>query len=132
MSIDTSVENDSAVQVVEVVEQAESIEVVASAVKPSRRVSRTVRAAEASKSTDDASRQVDAPAVKTPTKKTAVGLSFDALRKLAVHAIAEGKSQSEVVEALIQTHLKKHWIATRKSVAANSADQATLEVSEAA
>ena len=116
----------------EVVEVDQPAEVVASSGKTSRRVARVVKAAQSSKSTDDASRPADAKAKKaekTPTTKTAVGLTADSLRRLAVTALAEGKTNSEVVEELIQKHLRRHVLYTRP---VDSDDQATPVTSAAA
>lgn len=45
--------------------------------------------------------------------KTAVYLSPDLLRSLGVACLVEGKSQSEIIEALIKPHLKPYGTSIR-------------------
>ena len=122
MSIDTS-EN---VQVAESVQVVESVETT---VRPRRQAARVARTIKAGKSTEATGRPEAAVAEKIPTTKTAVGLTADSLRRLAVTALAEGKTNSQVVEELIQKHLRRHVLYTRP---ADSTGEATQAVSEAA
>lgn len=68
-----------------------------------------------------------------PSKiKTAVHLSAESFRRLGVFAVMESKTQSEVVEMLIQEGLKRYRVQTiDRADPASSDDRATGEISTA-
>jgi hypothetical protein len=65
--------------------------------------------------------------------KTAVLLSPESMRRLAITSVMEGRTQSELVDELIRLHLRKYVVQTRdRSGSEDSAGQLTQEVSAAA
>lgn len=65
--------------------------------------------------------------------KTAVNLSPESMRRLAITSVMEGRTQSELVDELIRLHLRKYVVQTRdRSASEEFAGQATQEVSAAA
>jgi hypothetical protein len=65
--------------------------------------------------------------------KTAVLLSPESMRRLAITSVMEGRTQSELVDELIRLHLRKYVVQTRdRSGSEEIAGQAMQEVSAAA
>jgi hypothetical protein len=65
--------------------------------------------------------------------KTAVLLSPESMRRLAITSVMEGRTQSELVDELIRLHLRKYVVQTRdRSGSEEIAGQLTQEVSAAA
>ena len=65
--------------------------------------------------------------------KTAVHLSPESMRRLAITSVMEGRTQSDLVDELIRLHLRKYVVQTRDRAASEeSDDRATVDVSAAA
>lgn len=65
--------------------------------------------------------------------KTAVTLSPETMRRLVITAAMEGKTQSEVVAALIDEYCRRYVVQDRaRAASVDIADQATQGVSAAA
>jgi hypothetical protein len=65
--------------------------------------------------------------------KTAVHLSPESMRRLAITSVMEGRTQSDLVDELIRLHLRKYVVQTRdRSGSEEIAGQAMQEVSAAA
>lgn len=54
--------------------------------------------------------------------KTTISLSADASRRLAVHAAMTDADKSEVVEQLIQTHLRRYVVSDRAGIGAGDSE----------
>src|SRR5688572_15520060 len=55
-------------------------------------------------------RQVAKPAAAPPKIKTAINLSPDSFRRLGVHCAVERRTQSDLLEELIEMHLRRYPI----------------------
>lgn len=70
-----------------------------------------------------------------PKVKTAIVISADSMKRLGIQAVMTGKTQSELIEELIQANMRRFVVQDRfrdSSAQVDSADWATQEVSSAA
>lgn len=70
-----------------------------------------------------------------PKVKTAIVISADSMKRLGIQAVMTGKTQSELIEELIQANMRRFVVQDRfrdSSAQGESAGWATEEVSSAA